>query len=541
MAEKSYPKQNIVISFKLLLSALFIMFMLAAVISIAYIVPFRAILRNTAEAYLFEASGQIANQVKLVFEKPLNETQQYARNIADIYKFTPREKMISVLKDWYTNKPEYAAVYVNFDAEQYDDKDKLFANDIRFVNGAFATYISHLGSDNAKIKIMSDIENYTESEKYNIPYKTQRSYISKPIHRQVSQKSNDYFFNISSPIIDAGNGLSTGVVGVDFSMESIVKLISEYSLSNSRLGFCLLALGDGSIIVSKDSALISKNILSFVADEAEKWQLQEILEQTDGKISLKTDFKRNENTLTSFYKFSIGDTDLSFVVMTSIPESEIYNAINDSTTNAVIVSLFIMVIGLLFFYILIREIVHTPLMEQMKTIEKLSVTDALTGLANRHFFEETFNREWKLTIRNKKPLAFLTLDVDNFKTYNDTYGYPQGDRLLTALAEALKRTVHRPSDLLGRLGGEEFGVLLPNTDLNGAVYVAETLRGEIERLRIRVPETEKITTCTVSIGAAAIIPTSGETHETIMKKANEQLVKAKEGGRNRVYSDLVKS
>jgi diguanylate cyclase (GGDEF)-like protein len=227
--------------------------------------------------------------------------------------------------------------------------------------------------------------------------------------------------------------------------------------------------------------------------------------------------------------------------MASVSEDEIYNTINDSTINAIMASLFIFVVGLLFFQILIRETVLTPLMEQMKTIEKLSITDALTGLSNRRFFEETFNREWKLAVRNKKPIAFLMLDADKFKTYNDTYGHPQGDRLLIALSAVLKRAIHRPSDLPGRLGGEEFGVLLPNTDLNGAVHIAEVIRGEVERLRIRVPETGKITTCTVSIGAAAIIPTSSETHEIIMKKADEQLYKAKESGRNRVYSDLIKS
>jgi len=542
MPGKSYLKQNIAISLKLLLSSLLIMLVLSAAISTAYIVPFREILQSSAEAYLLETSGQIAHQVKLIFEKPLNETQQYARNIANTYKFIPRGKTLSVLVDWYANKPEYMAVYANFGAGQYDDKDKLFASDVRFVRGAFATYISRLGNDYTKIRVMSDVGNYTESEKFDIPYKTQRSYISKPTYQQISQKNNDYFFllRISSPIIDAESGYSVGVVGVDFSMDSIVKLISEYSVLNSHRGFCSLALGDGSIIASKDSTLIYKNILSFVAEGAEKRKLQGILKQPDGKISLKTEFGGDEKMVTGLYKFSIGDTDSSFIVMASIPEDEIYNAINDSTINAIMASLFIFVVGLLFFQILIRETVLTPLIEQMKIIEKLSITDALTGLSNRRFFEETFNREWKLAVRNKKPIAFLMLDADKFKTYNDTYGHPQGDRLLIALSAVLKRAIHRPSDLPGRLGGEEFGVLLPNTDLNGAVHIAEVIRGEVERLRIRVPETGKITTCTVSIGAAAIIPTSGETHEIIMKKADEQLYKAKENGRNRVYSDLVK-
>jgi diguanylate cyclase (GGDEF)-like protein len=264
------------------------------------------------------------------------------------------------------------------------------------------------------------------------------------------------------------------------------------------------------------------------------------LKQKSGKITLSTEFHEGEKTVTGLYKFTIGDSDSSLIVMASLPESDIYTAINESTNNAVMTSLFIFILGLLFFQILIKETVLTPLIEQMKTIEKLSITDTLTGLANRRCFEEAFNKEWKLAVRSKKPISFLMLDADKFKTYNDTYGHPQGDKLLIALSGVLKRAVHRPSDLPGRLGGEEFGILLPNTDLSGAVHIAESIRSEVERLRIRVPETGKITTCTVSIGAASIIPTVNDTHEKVMKMADEHLYSAKEGGRNRVYSELSK-
>jgi diguanylate cyclase (GGDEF)-like protein len=343
---------------------------------------------------------------------------------------------------------------------------------------------------------------------------------------------------ISSPIID--NGYSVGVVGIDYSMEDIIRLISSYSVLNSPRGFCSLALGDGSIYASKNSSLLYKNIMSFVKNSSQKKELSEILKKTNGNITLTTEFTPGETTITGLYKFSIDDSDSSFIVMASIPEDEIFEAINHSTKNALMAALVIFVIGILFLYVLIRQVVIAPIIEQMKIIEKLSITDALTGLSNRRNFEEAFNREWKVAIRNKKPIAFLMLDADKFKSYNDTYGHPQGDKLLIALSGVLKRAVHRPSDLPGRLGGEEFGVLLPNTDLTGAVHIAEGIRGEVERLRIKVPETGKITTCTVSIGASAMIPSTNDTHEIIMKMADEQLYKAKESGRNRVYSDLIK-
>jgi diguanylate cyclase (GGDEF)-like protein len=517
------------------------MLILSIAISAVYVIPFRGISQDITVSYLLEASGQIAHQVNLVFEKPLNETQLYAKNIASVYKETNRNKMLSILLDWYISKPEYMAIFINFGPYCYDDNDVLYAKDPRFVNGAFATYISRLSDDSAKIKIEPDIKDYALSEKYKIPYESQKPYISKPAYQQVSQKNDSYFYllRISSPIIV--DDISIGVVGIDFSTESIVELVSKYSVLKNPKGFCTIALGDGSIIASKDSSLQHKNILSFVPNGFEKRYLSGILKQKKGKTTLNTVFHENEKTVTGLYKFTIGNSDSSFIVMASLPEEDMYSAINASTHNAVMASLFIFIIGLLFFQILIKEIVLSPLMEQMKTIEKLSITDALTGLANRRSFEDAFDREWKVSIRNKKSIAFLMLDADKFKSYNDTYGHPQGDKLLIALSGVLKRAVHRPSDLPGRLGGEEFGVLLPNTDLHGAVHIAESIRGEVERLRIRVPETGKITTCTVSIGVAAMIPTTNDTHEIIMKIADEQLYRAKEGGRNRVYSELSKN
>jgi len=533
-------KQNAGISLKLLLSSLFVMIVLSVAVSVVYVIPFRAISQNSTEQYLLEASGQIAHQINLIFEKSLNETQQYARNIALIYRDTDRNRMVDILVDWFRSKPEYMAVYANFGPGQYDNKDRIFANDSRFANGAFATYISRHLNDSEMLRVSAAPRNYASADKFRIPYESQRSYISKPTNQQVSQDSRDYYLlmRIASPIID--NGRSVGVVGIDFSMDSIVYLVSRYMVLNSEKGFASLALSDGSIIASRDASLIHQNVRNLVPNSSQRRNLAEILGQTEGRMTLTTEFRSGERTITGLYKFTIGNSDSSFIVMASIPEEEIFSAINVSTKNAAMASVLVVVVGIIFLYILIRLVVITPIMSQMKTIEKLSITDSLTGLSNRRNFEDAFIREWKVAVRNKKPIAFLMLDADKFKNYNDTYGHPQGDKLLIAVSNVLKRAVHRPSDLPGRLGGEEFGILLPNTDLQGAVHIAEGIRGEIERLRIKVAETGQITTCTVSIGAAATIPGINDSHETIMKLADEHLYKAKENGRNRVHSDLDK-
>ncbi|MCL1947903.1 MAG: GGDEF domain-containing protein [Chitinivibrionia bacterium] len=530
-----------VISLKLLLSSLIIMFILAVVVSAVYVLPFRGISQNTTEMYLLEASGQIAYQIKLIFEKSLYDTRLQSRNLALIYRDVNRSRVIEILLDWYRNRPEYKAVYIAL-GRNVIGKDADFERDPRFYRGAFATYISS-APEGKGIKIASMPDNYKDEDKFKIPYDTQKSFISKPREQQVSLESKNYYLlmNIASPIVIGG--VSVGVVGIDYSMEYIVYLVSQYNVLNNPKGFCSIASGDGSIIASKDNTLTHQNILNSSIikhlNGSQKKELEEIvLRQPEGRMTFPTEFRQGQKTITGLYKFSIGDSDSSFIVMASVPENDVFSAINESTENAVIASVVVFAIGIFFLFILIQAVVIAPLVEQMKMIEKLSITDPLTGLSNRRFFEECFLKEWKMALRSKKPISFLMLDADKFKSYNDTYGHPQGDKLLIALSGVLKRSVHRPSDLAGRLGGEEFGILLPNTDLAGAVHIAEGVRGEVERLRIKVPETNQITTCTVSIGAASMVPSNNNVYEMIMKMADGYLYKAKENGRNRVYSAL---
>ena len=110
------------------------------------------------------------------------------------------------------------------------------------------------------------------------------------------------------------------------------------------------------------------------------------------------------------------------------------------------------------------------------------MTDALTGLANRRRFDQYLATEWRRSMRDRQPLSLLMLDVDEFKIYNDTYGHQRGDSCLKQIAEACMDVVSRPGDLVARFGGEEFVVVLPNTQNEGALLIA----GEIcEALRSR--------------------------------------------------------
>jgi len=159
-----------------------------------------------------------------------------------------------------------------------------------------------------------------------------------------------------------------------------------------------------------------------------------------------------------------------------------------------------------------------------KKIEILSITDHLTKLYNRRYFSESIDKEFARAVRQKECLSFLMIDVDKFKEYNDTYGHLQGDALLISLAKVFKGIVKRSEDLVFRMGGEEFGVLLPNTDFNGAFSIAEKIREEVQN-SIGI---------TVSLGVACVFPKVGESSYDLLKLADSNLYKAKEMGRNRV-------
>jgi len=171
------------------------------------------------------------------------------------------------------------------------------------------------------------------------------------------------------------------------------------------------------------------------------------------------------------------------------------------------------------------------------TLEALAATDPVTRLANRRAFDQCLANEWRRCMRERQPLSVLLIDADWFKSYNDTYGHPEGDRCLKQIAESARDTVSREGDLVARIGGEEFGVILPNTELEGALKVAEEIRAS---LRIRkIPHASNTSGhVSVSIGCATTVPTAGLRASILMQRADEALYAAKRGGRNRVSSSV---
>jgi diguanylate cyclase (GGDEF)-like protein len=167
-------------------------------------------------------------------------------------------------------------------------------------------------------------------------------------------------------------------------------------------------------------------------------------------------------------------------------------------------------------------------------LEVLTVTDSLTGLANRRRLEDILESEWRQRLRTGAALAIAMIDVDHFKKYNDHYGHPSGDECLRRVAGALATAV-RQTDVVARYGGEEFCLVMPDTDLTAAGEAAERVRAAVAALDLE--HTGSLTgRVTVSIGVAAAIPRPDALPEFLLKSADTALYHAKNDGRNRVAS-----
>ncbi len=165
-------------------------------------------------------------------------------------------------------------------------------------------------------------------------------------------------------------------------------------------------------------------------------------------------------------------------------------------------------------------------------LKELSITDSLTKLNNRRYFNEIYNNEFVRAFRDKTPLSFLIIDIDHFKSFNDKYGHITGDDCLTTVAQAIKSRLQRDNDFIARYGGEEFCVLLPNTKEEGAFRVAESIRKYIENLSFKVDE--KRVQITVSIGVSTETPENKQEANRLLSMADKALYQSKKKGRNLV-------
>ena len=324
------------------------------------------------------------------------------------------------------------------------------------------------------------------------------------------------YFSVKTPVRDA-RGRITGVAGVSTDITHFKRLESELREKNALLE---------SVLENVDACIYTK-------DRARRYtyanaKMAAVVGRTPGELIGRTDEELVSAEVAADWRvlddavFQTGETQSGEEISTT-PEGERRHfwvvQIPQRNAQGDVVSLLGISTDFTEFYRLKEE------------LARQANTDELTGVRNRRSLLETARQEFSRANRYGSPMSMLMLDIDYFKRINDGFGHDVGDKVLKAVAEACRREL-RDSDVLGRIGGEEFGVLLPNTDIEGAAVVAERLRARVDALVLSGDWGEDIRP-KVSVGVACI-QGAGRV-EVVLKRADEAMYAAKAAGRNRVH------
>jgi diguanylate cyclase (GGDEF)-like protein/PAS domain S-box-containing protein len=172
-------------------------------------------------------------------------------------------------------------------------------------------------------------------------------------------------------------------------------------------------------------------------------------------------------------------------------------------------------------------------------LQQLAALDGLTNIPNRRSFDEKLSFEWRRALRKNEPLSLILADVDFFKRYNDHYGHQGGDECLKAVSAIFKQHIFRVADMAARYGGEEFAVILPGTELDDAIKVAERIRSNVEAMAMPHAKSDVSPWVTLSLGVACIYPNEANQSNTVISLADQALYLAKGNGRNRVSGGSI--
>lgn len=174
-------------------------------------------------------------------------------------------------------------------------------------------------------------------------------------------------------------------------------------------------------------------------------------------------------------------------------------------------------------------------------LRRRSSLDPVTELPVQQSFQEFLEREWRRAARDRIPLSLIMIEVDHFRAYNDRLGKPQGDACLRAVADALKKLIHRPGDFLARYGAGKFGVVLGGTEAKGAMVLAEKLWLEVDALKLPNPASTTSSHVSLTLGLASAKPDRDAAWQDIelIATAERALAQAKEAGRNRVGVEQI--
>jgi diguanylate cyclase (GGDEF)-like protein len=351
-----------------------------------------------------------------------------------------------------------------------------------------------------------------------------------------SPSTGDWIMTVSRRI-EHPDGSFAGVAVVTIEREHFKRFYDSFDIG--RQGTIFLALDDGTLLARRASQ--STNRINI----ADGPVFREYREKGPVGTAMLTARADNVERLYSYRQLET----YPLIVATALSKDEILdNWWQDTWRNFAGILLLAAVFGLLGYRLVnqisIREQLESELREAKHALEALNgslktlaLHDGLTGLANRRHFETALETEFSRAMRNGTSLALVMLDVDYFKQYNDLYGHPAGDECLKKISQAVRTVQHRAGDLTARYGGEELAVLLPRTDLAGAMAVAEKIRCAISALEI-AHAASSAGIVTISAGVGAYIPLrDGKTALALVRAADQALYAAKTNGRDQVRCD----
>ena len=183
--------------------------------------------------------------------------------------------------------------------------------------------------------------------------------------------------------------------------------------------------------------------------------------------------------------------------------------------------------------IAVRRQTEQALQTANHALQRLTLADGLTGIANRRHFDQYLEQEWRRAMRERLPLSLILIDVDYFKLYNDHYGHQLGDVCLRQVAQAISTAPRRATDLTARYGGEEFAVVLPNTNQAGAMHLAKSLLQAVKALHIPHQNSAVCPWVTISLGVSTCLPSTNLNPLNLISAADQRLYQAKQQGRDR--------
>lgn len=343
-------------------------------------------------------------------------------------------------------------------------------------------------------------------------------------------KQNERIVKEAIPIASAATQLYPLILDQELSVRGYLLSqdtlsLQQFERSNSRMHETLEIVRefDGQHPIM--AQIINEGALPLI-EELETFYMNQIQLIQEGDLAQAN--RQRYSELISLNAFRSVDTKIRGNVDNIIADASARSHLASQSAKWVI--LIVSALSFLIFF----AFLHTFRVErsQQALIHK-SLHDALTGIPNRRAFDEALDRFWKEARETNKPLSLLLIDIDAFKSYNDTYGHLEGDACLRKVAQVLKQTVNKPA-LVARYGGEEFAVLLPSDAQFVATELAEEIRQAVLKLTIAHKSYHPECIVTISIGVATVIPELYQAEDELIRRADKALYQSKEKGRNRV-------